>query len=172
MSVPPTGLIVVEASPLISFLKIARFDLLEALGARLVCTAQVCEEVVWFRQRVALEALLAQGRITSVDLTHPEDLQAFAHFVEVSPLGPGEASSILFAARERGRLVITDKKGIREATRRHVPCLTTEDVVVHAIHQGLMRVEEADALISLWATHREYPVQVTSFAERGKPSMG
>ena len=50
--------VVIEASPLISFLKVNRFDILEALYPSLVCTEQVIHEVILFHQREQLLALI------------------------------------------------------------------------------------------------------------------
>jgi predicted nucleic acid-binding protein len=50
--------VVIEASPLISFLKVDRFDILEALYPSLVCTEQVIHEVVLFHQRERLIAII------------------------------------------------------------------------------------------------------------------
>ena len=39
---------VVEASPLISFLKVDRFDILEAVCTSLICTKHVTDEILLF----------------------------------------------------------------------------------------------------------------------------
>ena len=89
--VSSSGETVVEASPLISFLKVDRFDILEALYASLLCTDHVSGEVLLFRQRERLEALFAAGRIREVTLSDPAHLVEYARLTEESPLGPGEA---------------------------------------------------------------------------------
>lgn len=153
-----------EASPLISFLKIDRFDILEAVYPSLLCTDHVSGEVLLFRQRERLDALFAAGRIREVTLSEPVLLSEYARLTEESPLGPGEASSLLYAAHHRCRLVITDKKGIREARRRGVVCITTQDVMVQAIGAGILTVPQADNLLMEWKMLDEFPVTVTSFA--------
>ena len=161
---PLSGETVVEASPLISFLKIDRFDILESLCRTLLCTDHVCNEVLQFRQRNRLEALFEAGQIREVALSDPMHLAEYARLTEESPLGPGEASSLLYAAYHGCKLVITDKKGIREAKRRGVTCITTEEVVVTAIRAGILTLIEADNLIETWKAMDEFPVTVTSFA--------
>jgi predicted nucleic acid-binding protein len=161
---PSSGETVVEASPLISFLKIDRFDIIESVCPTLLCTDHVSGEVLLFRQRERLEALLAAGRIREVTISDPTHLAEYARLTEESPLGPGEASSLLYAAYHGCRLVITDKKGIREAKRRGVACITTEEVMVHAIQSGILTLIEADHLIVMWKALDEFPVTITSFA--------
>lgn len=155
---------VVEASPLISFLKVDRFDILEALYPTLLCTEHVSGEVVLFHQRERLLALLERGRLQEVSLTQPAHLAEFAHLTEESPLGPGEASSLLYAAHYGCRLIITDKKGIREAKKRGVVCVTTQEVMVTAIRSSVISLADADALIETWKSLNEFPVIVSSFA--------
>lgn len=162
---------VVEASPLISFLKVDRFDILEALYPILLCTAHVSGEVVLFHQRERLLALLESGRLREVSLTEPAHLAEFAHLTEDSPLGPGEASSLLYAAHNGCRLIITDKKGIREAKKRGVLCVTTQEVMVAAIRIGVISLAEADALIDAWKALNEFPVAITSYREITETEM-
>jgi len=155
--------VVIEASPLISFLKVKRFDILEALYPSLVCTEQVIHEVILFHQREQLLALIEDSRLREVSLSNLEIIAEFAHLTESSPLGPGEVSSLLYASDTGSKLIITDKKGIREAQRRGVSCISTQDVLVSAIHQGIVSLEEADTLITTWKAMNEYPVSVTTF---------
>lgn len=157
---------VVEASPLISFLKAARFDIVESLGGEFVCTSQVRTEVGHFRQQAALDALLVAGRVREVDLHAPPWLFEFARLVGETPLGAGEVSSILYAQCHGCPLIITDRKGIREARRRGVPCLTTQDVMVRAIREGYLTEDEGDAILAQWAGMGEFPVAVKSFKSR------
>ena len=158
--------ILVETSPLISFLKASRFDLLEILGKPLRCTAQVHEEIHYFPQRGMLEMLVAENRISVVDLEVIEDITEFDRLTKPPfPYGPGEVSSILYASRAQATLIITDNKGIREAKKRSVSIMTTQDVLLFAINQGHMTADEADDLLRLWETLNEFPVNVKSFKD-------
>jgi predicted nucleic acid-binding protein len=160
---------VVEASPLISFLNVDRFDIVETLGGAFVCTSHVRAEVVRFRQQARLNDLLAARRITEVDLDAPVWLAEFARLIDETPLGAGEASSVLYAQCHQCPLIITDRKGIREARRRGVTCLTTEDVMLRAIAQQYMTEEEADQLLAAWAVLDEFPMSRTSFRKPAGP---
>ncbi len=165
MEEDPSQQTLVEASPLISFLKVDRFDLLETVSAHLLCTTHVTEEIRLFKQQERLRRLFAEGRIKEVILSEPLHLTEFAALIDQTPLGPGEASSLLYAAYHDCSLVITDKKGIREAKHRGVVCITTQEVMVLSIQQGRLTVAEADALIIEWKAVNEFPVSCTSFQQ-------
>ena len=154
---------VVEASPLISFLKVDRFDILESVCSNLLCTEHVTGEILLFRQQERLNKLFQEERIREVSLSDPMHLLEYAQLVEQTPLGPGEVSSVLYAAYHDCMLVITDKKGIREAKRRAVTYLTTQEVMVLAIRKGTLSLTEADALIVQWQLLNEFPVTITAF---------
>ena len=158
--------VLVETSPLISFLKVSRFDLLEQFGEPVCCTAEVIGEVLYFPQRAPLEGLLAAGKVHTVDLDHPDDLLDYVTLTTPpNPYGPGEVSSILYAARNGVDLIITDKKAIREAKKRKVTIMSTQDVILRAIDSRILSVQDADDLISFWITLNEFPVEVKSFSE-------
>ena len=161
---------VVEASPLISFLKVDRFDLLEVVGSNLLCTTHVTEEILLFRQIERLQVVFLEGRMREVSLSEPHHLVEYATLIEQTPLGPGEASSLLYAAHNGCSLIITDKKGIREAKRRGVVCMTTQEVMVLAIQQNRLSIAEADAILIEWKALNEFPVVCESFQDlmRGK----
>jgi len=160
---------VIEASPLISFLKVDRFDIVEALGGEFVCTSHVRAEVVHFRQQASLDALLAACRIAEVDLDAPVWLAEYARLFEEMPLGAGEVSSVLYAQCHRCPLIITDRKGIREARRRGVTCVTTEEVMLRAIAEQYITDDEADRLLAEWAALDEFPMTRTSFKSPADP---
>lgn len=158
--------ILVETSPLISFLKVSRFDLLEQFGTPICCTAEVIGEVLHFPQRDPLEALLDAGKLLSVAIDHPDDLLDFVTLTTPpNPYGPGEVSSILYAARNGTDLIITDKKAVREAKKRKVTIMSTQDVILRAIDSNILSVQDADHLIDYWITMNEFPVEVKSFSE-------
>ena len=152
-----------EASPLISFLKVNRFDILEAVCSNLLYTDHVTGEILLFKQQERLTRLFEEERIHEVTLSNPAHLAEFAHLLEETPLGPGEASSVLYAAYYHCSLVITDKKGIREAERRDVPYLTTQQIMVHAIQREFLTLGDADSLLRKWRALNEFPVTVLSF---------
>lgn len=158
--------IVVEASPLISVLKIDRFDLLEVFESKLVCVNHVREEIAYFHQDAKLAALLDAKRIFEVELGSLDDIKSYDALRTGRPsLGPGECASVIYAQSNGSLLVITDKSARGEAKKRGVQCMTTEEVVVLNIQKGLLTVAEADALIVAWRAVREGVTKAKSFGD-------
>lgn len=100
---------------------------------------------------------------SKVHLNAPAWLSEFARLIDETPLGAGEISSLLYAECHGCSLIITDRKGIREARRRGVDCLTTQDVMVRAINQGCITQDEGNAILAQWAGMSEFPVSISSF---------
>jgi predicted nucleic acid-binding protein len=153
------SLILVEASPLISFLKIDRFDLLEILETPLACTDFVRAEIQ--RPREKLEEILASGLLVEIPLETPQ------HLLDVEKLyergfGRGEASSIVLAQAEGYGLVMDDKK---VAIVRNIKVITTAEVIVLNIQRSNITLNEADGFIDQWKVLGEFPVSAKTFAD-------
>ncbi|MBD2115171.1 MULTISPECIES: hypothetical protein [Cyanophyceae] len=162
MSGSEKTLLLADASPLISFLKIDRFDLLANLGRTIACTDFVKSEVLY--PRSVFEELCQAGKIVEIAVTEP------AHHKEVDALyqrglGRGEASSIILAAGNGYELILDDKKACREALSRGIFLYSTADIVVWNIKQEKITLEEANGFIGLWRTLGEFPVRVKTFNE-------
>ena len=154
--------LLIDASPLISFLKLARFDLLEVLNAPLACTDFVRAEVQ--RPREALETLLASQKLQEIPLTDP------ALLLEVEQLygqglGRGEASSIVLAQQQGYGLIIDDKKARKEASKRQIILHSTAEIVVQNIQMGNLTLSEADGFIVTWRSLAEFPVSCRTFKD-------
>ena len=152
----------IDASPLISFLKISRFDLLEVFNKPLACTDFV--RVVVKRSREELETLLACKRIVEIPLTNPYQLLEVEQLYGKG-LGRGEASSIVIAQQGGFELVIDDKKAIKLALERNVKLYSSADVVIQNIRIGHLTLAEADSFITTWRSLAEFPVSCKSFKE-------
>ncbi len=155
-------LILVEASPLISFLKLDRFDLLEILEKPLACTDFVRTEIQ--RPREKLNEILISGDLKEVPLENPH------HLLEVEKmygkgLGRGEASSIILAAANGYGLIMDDKRAQKVAMARKVKLFTTADVVVRNIQSYKITLTEADEFIVQWKALGEFPISVKTFAD-------
>lgn len=153
-------LLLADASPLISFLKINRFDLLENLGRVIACTNFVKSEVV--HPRAVFEELCQAGRIVEVSVIEP------VHHQEVNALygrglGHGEASSIILAECNGYELVLDDRKACKEALRRGIFLYSTADIVVWNIKQEKITIEEANGFIDLWRKLGEFLVRAKTF---------
>jgi len=150
----------VDASPLISFLKIARFDLLEIVGKPLACTDFVAAEVK--RPRQAFEEVIAQDRITEIPVTDPALLLEVEQLYERG-LGRGEASSILLAEAHKCSLIIDDKNARKIAKKKKIPLHSTAEIIVQNIQSNVLTLDEADGFISEWLLLGEFPVSVKTF---------
>jgi predicted nucleic acid-binding protein len=156
------SLILVEASPLISFLKIDRFDLLQVLETPLACTDFVQEEIQ--RPREKLEEILASGLLAEIPLDTPQHLLEVENLYDRG-LGRGEASSIVLAQAEGYGLVMDNKRAQKVATARNIKVITTAEVIVLNIQRGNISLNEADGFIEQWKVLGEFPVSVQTFAD-------
>lgn len=153
----------VDASPLISFLKIERFDLLEALHHPILCTDFVAREVN--RPRDAFTALLSAQRIVEIPTTDPVQLLEIERLYEQRGLGRGEASSIVLAEAKGCTLVLDDKNARKHALKRGIVLSSTAEIVVLNIQTGRLTLPEADSFIVKWHHLSEFPVLCKTFAE-------
>jgi predicted nucleic acid-binding protein len=155
-------LILVEASPLISFLKLDRFDLLEVLEKPLACTDFVRTEIQ--RSREKLNEILTSGDLKEVPLENPHNLLEVEKMYDRG-LGRGEASSIVLAEANGYGLIMDDKWAQKVAMDRKVTLFTTADVVVHNIQSYKITLAEADEFIVQWKALGEFPISVKTFAD-------
>jgi predicted nucleic acid-binding protein len=155
-------LILVEASPLISFLKLDRFDLLEILEKPLACTDFVRSEIK--RPREKLEEVLKSGFLQEIPIEEPHQLLEIEKMYERG-LGRGEASSIVLAQAHGYGLIMDDKRARKVATTRKIKLFTTAEVVVLNIQHERIALAEADGFIDQWNTLGEFPVSVKSFVD-------
>jgi predicted nucleic acid-binding protein len=155
-------LLLVDASPLISFLKLDRFDLLEIQGKPLACTDFVRAEIQ--RSREKLDEVLASALLKEIPLENPQHLLEVEKLYERG-LGRGEASSIVLAQAEGYGLVMDDKRAKKVAKACNVKVISTAEVVVLNIQRGKTTLIEADGFIGQWKTLGEFPVSVKTFAD-------
>lgn len=156
------SIIIADASPLISFLKIQRFDLLSVFQKQLVCTDFVRSEVR--QQKEDLDRLIARSLITEVRIELPEHLEIIEELY-AQGLGRGEASSIVFAQATEGTLLIDDKRAVKTAFERGLAIISTAEIMLANIQQNRLSLEEADNFIGQWRAMGEFPVKVASFQE-------
>jgi predicted nucleic acid-binding protein len=161
-NISTASLTLVEASPLISFLKIDRFDLLEVFQTPLACTDFVRAEIQ--RPRDKLDAILKSGLLIEIPLATPQHLLEVEKLYERG-LGRGEASSIVLAQAEGYGLVMDDKRAKKVATARNIKSTTTAEVIVLNIQRGNITLNEADGFIEQWNVLGEFPVSAKTFAD-------
>lgn len=155
-------LILVDASPLISFLKLGRFDLLKALNQPLACTDFVQAQVKQPREQ--FEILLIEGEIKEIPLVDP------AHLLEVEQLyekglGRGEGSSIILAAQHHYGFIVDDKDARDEASARGITLYSTTEIIMRNINAGESTWTEADRFITIWRSLGEFPVSCKTFKD-------
>lgn len=154
--------LLVDASPLISFLKLARFDLLEVLGKPLACTDFVQAEVT--KPRGELETLLTCKRLKEIAVTNPKLLLGVERLYEKG-LGRGEASSIVIAQQRGYGLILDDKKARKFALERNITLYSTADIVIRNMQMGNITLAEADGFITTWHSLGEFPVTCKTFKD-------
>lgn len=154
--------LLVDTSPLISFLKIERFDLLGVLEGSLACTDFVQAELK--RPREAFEDVLACKKIKEIPLTDTSLLLEVERLYEKG-LGRGEASSIVLAEHQGCGLLMDDKRARKEASKRNITLYSTADIIVQNIQADSLTLVEADRFIARWRSLGEFPVSCKSFKD-------
>lgn len=172
-TVDPRARVVCDTCILVNFALIARLDLLvEHPDYRFVVPDQVLDEVTEPRQRVYVDAAIANGGLA---LVVSSDLAEIAKAVELRRhMDRGEA--VAFAVAEhRGWLIATDE-GRR--TRRMIidqlgakRLLTTPAILLRSIRAGVLTVADADAIKAELERHR-FRMAFKSFAELDDDSLG
>lgn len=154
--------IVVDASPLISFLKINRVDLLNIYQSKLVCTDFVYDEVT--QQPDGIQRLVLSGALEKIVVDDPK------HLLEIEALyskglGRGEASSMILSKRLGCKFLVDDKGAKKRARKKGIAILSTAETIVSNIRKGSLTLHEADSFIQVWKSMGEFPVTVKSFRE-------
>ncbi|NEP19392.1 MAG: hypothetical protein F6J97_21285 [Leptolyngbya sp. SIO4C1] len=162
MSAVSPSRLIVEASPLISFLKINRFDLLTVFEMELVCTDVVRTEVI--HQKQELHHIFAMGLMREIRIERPEHLQDIETLYSRG-LGRGESSSIVLAKDTSCLLLMDDIKARKIAANQGIALTSTAEVVVKNIQCCTLSLRDADEFILFWKSIGEFPVKVKSFRE-------
>ena len=162
----PPRIVVADASVLINFANIDRFDLVGNLpGYEFVVPKEVEAEITWPTQAARLTAAVASGFLrieTSTDLAEISLASAIRQSLDI-----GEAASLAMA-QHRGWWVACDERGrfVTEATNRigSQRVVNTAGLVVRAVKAGLLTITEADVFLVILKANRFDP-KITSFAD-------
>jgi len=103
--------LIIDASPLISVLKIERFDLFSVLPGFPVCTEHMRADVQEDIQKARLDSLISRAMIRELQIVDPVHHSDINDLVEKS-FGYGEASSMVLARFLSVPLVMDDKRAI------------------------------------------------------------
>lgn len=137
-----------DACILINFLRVHRLDLLGALPPYVFCVPSEAQgEITYPEQQAELEEAFGRGWIQQVRLEAIAELEAFTKANE--QLGSGE-SACLALAEVRGWILGTDdSKGAKWKKVISAPgikVLNTPGIVLLAIRQGVLTVQQADEI--------------------------
>jgi|SRR5450631_2259276 len=151
-------IVVADASPLNYLIQIECADVLQKLHDRVLVPPAVIEELRHARAPASVTAWL--NRI-------PEWLEIRTTVTQNDPtlqsLDPGEREAIQLAEEQRAHLLLIDeRKGRREASRRGIATTGTLGVLVSATRLGLLEGEAAYQRLVVETTFRSSPeVQAT-----------
>lgn len=154
--VPERQLTVIDASVVINFLGLGRFELLTGLPRALVITAEVNGQVR--HNREALDAALEANQVRMENPPLREDAELFAQLTRI--LGTADASCIATAKVLGADLAADDKTFLREAEKAlsfGQMLLGTESLLAEAISTELLNIEQGDTLLGELAKIRYRP---------------
>lgn len=165
--------IVADTSVLINFLKIDRMDLIGLHPDSFLVIDHVQNEILsdYPQQLDCFENACASGHIKIESVTDPSELELFARLAVGNRLGAGERAAIAVALHRGYTLAIDDRKALNRALREAGAALTalrvvqTQDIVVTLIRQGILCIEDADAILVDWAKNHRFKLKISSFSE-------
>ena len=163
------AIIVTDTSVLINFLRVDRTDLIAGHSHDFLATDHVAAEISdrYPEQQQRFAAALDAGIISETRVTAPEELQLFGNLFANESLGAGECSAIALAVHCGYILAIDDRVATRHARRvdAALRILSTQDLMVSMIREGLLGIEDADRIKQEWATRHRFRLGLASFQE-------
>ncbi len=160
---------VADASVLINFLRVDRTDLLARHSFDFLVTDHVAQEVSnsYPDQQRALATAINNGAISQASVKCPEELVLFSSLFASGRLGAGECSAIACAACRQYALAIDDNQAVKQArlTDSRLRILSTQELVVSMIQQGVIDIDGADKIKDAWAHQHRFRLKLKSFAE-------
>ena len=154
-----------DAGVLINLIHVNALHLLGRLARfEFVVIEHVVQEIIRPDQAAALAHAMQQGWIRRESLDRPDGLEVFADLLRV--IDRGEAASLAWAVIENVAIACDDRRACREATARLGAgnILTTPGLLLVAIRDGLLTVEEADGMKTTLAAWR-FTMPFGSFRE-------
>lgn len=162
---------ILDTCVLINFAAIGRLDLLRSHSLHVfVITDHVRDEVKehFAEQFDAVNQALADGTLTEVTADHPDELADFATLDAQRNLGTGECSAIAVAKHRSIPLAMDDRRARNRAKQFHaaIQLLSTESLMVSLIQDGVLTIEQADAIKLNWETNHRFKLTFESFADQ------
>ncbi len=157
-------LLIADASTLLNFLFVGRFDLVQALGYRVRIVDAVYEEVR--SARAELDALLEQDAIRKLSFEGDAYMNRLASLLNRG-LGTGEAFTVAAAIEREGIVAMDDRRAVKKS-REEAPdlvVLTSADIIVAGIKSAHITVEAADDIKAQWSRSYRFNLKFNSFTE-------
>jgi predicted nucleic acid-binding protein len=157
-------LLVADASTLLNFLRVRRFDLLHDLGFRVRIVDAVYEEIQ--SEREQLDQLVEANKIRTLTLEGAAITGNVAKFLALG-LGNGESFSFAAAIEFQAAIAIDDIRAEKKvkATAAGLRVVTSTDVVVAGIRANRLTLPEADLLKADWADNHRFRLKFNSFGD-------
>lgn len=158
------SLLIADASTLLNFLRVRRFDLMQGLGYRIRIVDAVFEEIQ--SEREHLEELVNDGHIRTLTLEGKAITGTVATLLGLG-LGSGESFSFAAAIEFEGAVAIDDRRAVNrvKSVSPDLKILTTPDIVVAGIHSQIISLDEADLLKADWAENHRFRLKFETFAD-------
>jgi predicted nucleic acid-binding protein len=146
----------VDACVLINLAIVGRVDLLALIHDMVFHVPQeVLDEITVDEQRRQIEAAVASGGLRLARIEAVEELQAFAEYA--GQFGKGESACLAIASCRKwvvGTDETKDKRLAREISASGIQVINTPGVLLTAIRQGVLSVNDADAIKVELERHR------------------
>ena len=160
-------LVVADTSFLVNFLTLDRMDILRSLRIYAFHVPNhVVAEVEYAEQLGRLEAAIAEGTVTELEIVHPAEIALYDELRRF--LGDGEAACLAVAATRRWVMATDEKCRLRREIFERLGeeyLLNTPGAIVAALRVGILTVPEAEAIREELARHRFVMTDVPPFEE-------
>ena len=154
---------------MLNFHGIDRMDLLARHSLQFMVTDHVAAEVAdrYPHQQQRFSEAVSAGVVLQTSFSSPEELSLFRELSASGRLGAGECSAIAMAVYGHLILAIDDRQATIQARRANptLRVLTTQDLMVSMIGEGLLDIAEADRIKDEWALRHRFRLKLRSFRE-------
>ena len=152
-----------------NFLRIDRMNLIAGHSHEFIVTDHVAGEVSdhYPDQQQRFAAAVEAGALAQHDVTSPAEMALFGMLSTSGRLGLGECSAIAVAVHRRHILAIDDRRATMQARGADptLRILTTQDLMVSMIGEGLLDIVEADRIKDEWAALHRFQLKLASFRD-------
>ena len=170
MKIKNNKIVILDTNIVINFLKIKRVDLLRQHPFEFKITDHILDEITYEKQRDLLEKSISDGTFEQVSLATMEELVIFAKLTSRGNLGMGECSAIAYAIYHKHTLAIDDglatkvAKNMAEELMVGLEVLSTQDIILSLINEGILSISEADEIKDDWALNHRFKLKIDSFS--------